>query len=186
MAFVPYNETEAVGRFNRHLGRSHQIGQCRLNGGAARPNYKFLKRRVQEVNATYNQSMKREDHIFVGAAVATALFCILFLCRLGWPISITASITLLVAWWWVTEPISIPATSLIPLALFPFLGIITADEAAAAYGSQLVQLMFGGLLLSAGMEKSGAHRRIALAMVNLCGANSGKRLVFGFMLACGR
>ena len=128
--------------------------------------------------------MKREDHIFVGAAVATALFCILFLCRLGWPISITASITLLVAWWWVTEPISIPATSLIPLALFPFLGIITADEAAAAYGSQLVQLMFGGLLLSAGMEKSGAHRRIALAMVNLCGANSGKRLVFGFMLAC--
>lgn len=139
---------------------------------------------VQDVNGTYNHGMKREDHIFVGAAVAAALFCILFLCGLGWPVSITASVTLLVAWWWVAEPVSIPATSLIPLAVFPFLGIVTADEAAAAFGSKLVQLMFGGFLLSAAMEKSGAHRRIALAMVNLCGANSGRRLVFGFMLAC--
>jgi len=128
--------------------------------------------------------MKREDHIFVGAAVAAALFCIMFLCGLGWPVSITASVTLLVAWWWVMEPISIPATSLIPLAVFPFLGIITANDAALAFGSPLVQLMFGGFLLSAAMEKSGAHRRIALAMVNLCGANNGRRLVFGFMAAC--
>lgn len=128
--------------------------------------------------------MKREDHLFVGLAVAAALFCTLFLCGLGWPASITASVTLLVAWWWVTEPISIPATSLIPLAVFPFLGIIAANDAASAFGNKLVQLMFGGFLLSAAMEKSGAHRRIALAMVNLCGANSGRRLVFGFMAAC--
>lgn len=127
--------------------------------------------------------MKRENHLLVGAAVATAFFCVLFLCRFGWPVSVTASVTLLVAWWWVTEPISIPATSLIPLAVFPFLGIINADDAALAFGSPMVQLMFGGFLLSAAMEKSGSHRRIALAMVNLCGANSGRRLVLGFMIA---
>ena len=128
--------------------------------------------------------MNREHHVFIGLAVATALFCILFLCQLGWPVSITAAVTLLVAWWWVTEPISIPATSLIPLAVFPFLGIITSTDAAMAFGHPLVQLMFGGFLLSAAMEKSGAHRRIALTMVNLCGANSGRRLVLGFMVAC--
>ena len=128
--------------------------------------------------------MNREHHVFIGLAVATALFCILFLCQLGWPVSITAALTLLVAWWWVTEPISIPATSLIPLAVFPFLGIITSTDAAMAFGNPLVQLMFGGFLLSAAMEKSGAHRRMALTMVNLCGANSGRRLVLGFMVAC--
>ncbi|WP_075083109.1 SLC13 family permease [Mariniblastus fucicola] len=127
--------------------------------------------------------MKRDLHIFIGPAVATALFCILFLCQLGWPVSITAAVTCLVAWWWVTEPISIPATSLIPLSIFPLLGIIDAKDAALAYGSPLVQLMFGGFLLSAAMEHSGAHRRIALMMVNLCGASSGRRLVLGFMAA---
>lgn len=132
---------------------------------------------------SYNFYMKRDDHLFLGLAVATALFCILFLCRLGWPISITASVTLLVAWWWVTEPISIAASSLIPLALFPLFGIITANDSAQAFGSKLVQLMFGGFLLSAAMEKSGAHRRIALAMVNLCGATNGRLQVMGFMLA---
>jgi sodium-dependent dicarboxylate transporter 2/3/5 len=127
--------------------------------------------------------MKRDDHLYFGLAVATALFCILFLCRLGWPISITASVTLLVAWWWVTEPISIPATSLIPLALFPLFGIIGANDSAQAFGNKLIQLMFGGFLLSAAMEKSGAHRRIALSMVNLCGASNGRMQVLGFMLA---
>ncbi len=127
--------------------------------------------------------MKRDHHVFIGLAVATVFFCILFLCGLGWPVAITASVTLLVAWWWVTEPIAIPATSLIPLAVFPLLGIIGSQDAAMAFGSPLVQLMFGGFMLSAAMEKSGAHRRIALMMVNLCGASSGRRLVFGFMLA---
>jgi len=127
--------------------------------------------------------MKREDHLLLGLAVATALFCILFLCRLGWPISITASVTLLVAWWWVTEPISIPATSLIPLALFPLFGVIGPNDSALAFGNKLVQLMFGGFLLSAAMEKSGAHRRIALSMVNFCGASNGRMQVLGFMAA---
>lgn len=127
--------------------------------------------------------MKRDDHLILGLILAAVLFCILFLCRMGWPISITASVTLLVAWWWVTEPISIPATSLIPLALFPLLGVITPDQTAAAMGHVLVQLMLGGFLLSAAMEKSGAHRRIALSMVNLCGSSNGRRQVLGFMAA---
>lgn len=127
--------------------------------------------------------MKRDDHVILGLILATALFCILFLCGLGWPISITASVTLLVAWWWVTEPIAIPATSLIPLALFPLFGVISASDAAQAFGNKLIQLMFGGFLLSAAMEKSGAHRRIALALVNFCGASSGRRMVLGFMTA---
>jgi len=85
--------------------------------------------------------------------------------------------------WWVFEPIPIPVTSLLPLAVLPLLGVLTPAEVAQAYGSPLILLLLGGFLLSKAMEHSGAHRRIAIGMVNLFGASSGRRLVLGFMVA---
>ncbi|RLA55785.1 MAG: SLC13/DASS family transporter [Gammaproteobacteria bacterium] len=85
--------------------------------------------------------------------------------------------------WWVFEPIPIPVTSLLPLAVLPLLGVLTPAEVGQAYGSPLILLLLGGFLLSKAMEHSGAHRRIAIGMVNLFGASSGRRLVLGFMVA---
>ena len=85
--------------------------------------------------------------------------------------------------WWVFEPVPIPITSLLPLAVLPLLGVLTSAEVGQAYGSPLILLLLGGFLLSKGMEHSGAHRRIALSMVRLFGAHSGRRLVMGFMAA---
>ena len=85
--------------------------------------------------------------------------------------------------WWVFEPIPIPVTSLLPLAVLPLLGVLTPAEVGQAYGSPLILLLLGGFLLSKAMEHSGAHRRIAIGMVNLFGASSGRRLVMGFMTA---
>ena len=116
--------------------------------------------------------------------VAAIVFgSVLYGLGLSHEICITASITGWVAAWWITEPIPIPATSLIPLALFPLFGILSPDDVARAYGNKLVLLMLGGFMLSAAMERSGAHRRIALGMVNLFGRDSGRGLVFGFILA---
>jgi len=85
--------------------------------------------------------------------------------------------------WWVFEPIPIPVTSLLPLAVLPLLGVLTPAEVGQAYGSPLILLLLGGFLLSKAMEHTGAHRRIALGMVNLFGASSGRHLVMGFMAA---
>jgi len=85
--------------------------------------------------------------------------------------------------WWVFEPIPIPVTSLLPLAILPLLGVLTPAEVGQAYGSPLILLLLGGFLLSKAMEHSGAHRRIAIGMVNLFGASSGRRLVLVFMVA---
>ena len=95
----------------------------------------------------------------------------------------TAGITALTAIWWVFEPIPIPATSLIPLAMFPLIGVLTADEVGAAYGNPMILLLTGGFMLSSAMERSGTHRRIALGMVSILGGTNGRRLVLGFMLA---
>ena len=95
----------------------------------------------------------------------------------------TGAIATLTAVWWITEPIPLPATSLIPLALLPVFGVLTPAQVGQAYGSSLVLLLMGGFILSTAMERSGAHRRVALTMVNLFGGTSSRRLVFGFMAA---
>jgi|TARA_B110000438_G_scaffold292797_1_gene331670 sodium-dependent dicarboxylate transporter 2/3/5 len=103
----------------------------------------------------------------------------------GWAIegALTAGLTLLCALWWIFEPIPIPATSMIPLGVMPLLGILDGKQVAQAYGDPLIILLMGGAMLSKAMEKSGAHRRIALGLVNLFGGENQSRLVFGFMVA---
>jgi len=97
--------------------------------------------------------------------------------------ALTMGITLLCVIWWVFEPIPIPATSLIPLALLPLVGVLTSKQVASAYGHPLILLLLGGFMLSTALEKNGAHRRIALTMVRAFGGSSSRRLVFGFMSA---
>ena len=97
--------------------------------------------------------------------------------------SITSAVATLCVFWWIFEPIPIPVTSLVPMALLPLLGVISPADVGAAYGSPLILLLMGGFLLSKGMESTGAHTRIALTVVRLVGANEPRRLILGFMLA---
>jgi len=97
----------------------------------------------------------------------------------GWR---TAAVATLMAIWWMTEAIPIPATAILPLALFPMLGVLDATNASAPYANELIFLFMGGFFLAVTMEKWGLHKRIALAIMSFVGT-SPSRLVFGFMLA---
>jgi sodium-dependent dicarboxylate transporter 2/3/5 len=97
--------------------------------------------------------------------------------------AVTLGITVLCVVWWVFEPIPIPATSLVPLALLPLLGVLSPAQVSGAYGHTLILLLLGGFILSTALERNGAHRRIALNMVRAFGGNSSRQLVFGFMAA---
>ena len=98
-------------------------------------------------------------------------------------VGITLWITIWTATWWVFEAVPIPVASLVPLSMLPLFGVLSSKQVAQAYGHKLVLLLLGGFLLSRAMEKSGAHRRIALKMVSLCGGGGGKSLILGFMIA---
>lgn len=102
----------------------------------------------------------------------------------GWDLSaqIVAATTILCAIWWVFEPIPIPVTSVLPMAIFPMTGALSKEKVAMAYGHYLILLLMGGFILSQAMEKSGAHKRIAFNMIKLFGGK-GKNIVFGFMVA---
>ena len=94
----------------------------------------------------------------------------------------TAAVSVLMAVWWMTEALPIPATALLPLALFPALGILPASAASSPYANELIFLFMGGFLLAVTMERWGLHKRIALAIMSWVGTGPA-RLVLGFMLA---
>jgi len=121
--------------------------------------------------------------LWIGPLLAILLAIFLVLIETKSEIIIVASITLLCALWWIFEPIPIPVTSMIPLAAFAMSGVLTSTQVASAYGHPLILLLLGGFILSQSMAYSGAHRRIALMMVNLFGSSSPKHLVMGFMAA---
>jgi len=86
--------------------------------------------------------------------------------------------------WWIGEPVPLGATSLLPLVLFPLLGVSSAKDAAAPYANELVFLFLAGFLLAAALERWNAHSRIAYAIVGAIGGG-GRRVVLGVMLATG-
>ncbi len=121
--------------------------------------------------------------MLLGPALAVGLHVSLTASGWGFAPAATAGITTLCAVWWIFEPVPIPFTSLLPLALFPLLEILTPAQVGQAYGSPLILLLLGGFLISEAMADSGAHRRVALLMVNRFGGTSARSLVLGFMAA---
>lgn len=84
--------------------------------------------------------------------------------------------------WWISEAVSISVTALLPLLLFPLLGIMPMDEVGANYGSPIIFLFFGGFVLALALEKVNLHKRIALSIIKLTGTTPNK-VVLGFMIA---
>lgn len=86
--------------------------------------------------------------------------------------------------WWITEALPMPAVALVPLVLFPLMGIAPIKEVAAGYGDSIIFLFMGGFMLGLAIEKWNLHKRIALSIVNITGT-SGDRIILGFILATG-
>ncbi|RTR06285.1 SLC13 family permease [Halomonas nitroreducens] len=112
--------------------------------------------------------------------------CLLTPAPAGMPDSAWACVglALLMATWWSTEAIPIPATSLLPLVLVPALGIGEMRETAASYANPIIYLFLGGFLLGIAMQRWNLHRRIALHVLRVVGHHP-RRQIGGFMLATG-
>ncbi len=97
-------------------------------------------------------------------------------------ITATLSIAVLMAVWWVTEAVPISVTALLPVALFPLLGIMNGKTISSAYFNHVIFLFIGGFLMALAMERHNLHKRIALKILMFTGTGHG-RILFGFMLA---
>jgi solute carrier family 13 (sodium-dependent dicarboxylate transporter), member 2/3/5 len=94
----------------------------------------------------------------------------------------TAATGALMATWWISEAVPIPATALLPIPLFPLLGIGTVAEATAPYANPLIFLFMGGFMIAIAMQKWNLHRRIALAIITAVGTKPSS-IILGFMVA---
>jgi sodium-dependent dicarboxylate transporter 2/3/5 len=120
--------------------------------------------------------------LFLGPLAAVALY--IFFRPEGLPDEavLVAAIGAWMAIWWATEAIPVPITAFLPLILLPTLGSTPITEAAAPYAHPIIYLFFGGFVVALAIERCGLHRRIALTVFRLAGANA-RGLVGGFMLA---
>ena len=96
----------------------------------------------------------------------------------------TAAIAVLMAAWWMSEAIPITVTALLPLVLFPALGIASIGDFSGQYTAPTIFLFMGGFLLALGMQRWNLHKRVALWVLVAMGS-SPKMLVLGFMIATG-
>lgn len=94
----------------------------------------------------------------------------------------TLAVAILMALWWMTEVVPLAVTSLVPIVLFPILGIMDGDKVAATYFNHVIFLFIGGFLVALAIQKWNLHKRIALNILWVVGS-SPSRILLGFMLS---
>lgn len=93
-----------------------------------------------------------------------------------------AACAIMMSVFWISEAIPLAATALLPLVLFPVLGIASSKAVASQYMNSTVFLLIGGFMIAMSMQRWNLHKRIALNVLVLFGGNP-MQLVFGFMFA---
>ena len=93
-----------------------------------------------------------------------------------------AAVAVWMAWWWMTEAVPVPVTALLPIAMFPLLGVGTLKSVTASYAHPIIYLFLGGFSVALAVQRWKLHERIALAVLVHAGRSS-RSLVAGFMLA---
>ncbi|MCC6459456.1 MAG: DASS family sodium-coupled anion symporter [Saprospiraceae bacterium] len=128
-----------------------------------------------------------KDH-WLPQAAGPLLFLLLVLAPtpagLPEPAKYTAAIALWMAMWWITEVVHTAVTALLPLVLFPLLGVMPVKSVSAEFGHEIIFLFLAGFLFGRAIERWNLHTRIALQMVFWMG-NKPSRIVLGFMIATG-
>jgi sodium-dependent dicarboxylate transporter 2/3/5 len=94
----------------------------------------------------------------------------------------TAGVALWMAIWWISEAVPLAVTSLLPVILFPALGIMSGRSVSPIYFNHIIFLFIGGFLVALAMERWNLHRRIALRILLLSGVRL-RGILFGSMAA---
>lgn len=94
----------------------------------------------------------------------------------------TAAVAALMATWWIFETVDIAVTALLPIALFPVLSVMSAQQTASYFANHIVFLYLGGFIIALTMERWNLHKRIALGVIQRVGSRP-SRMILGFMVA---
>ena len=72
---------------------------------------------------------------------------------------------LLMSVYWLAELLPLPVTALLPVILFPMLGVLSTGQVTVCYFKEVNMLMVGGLIVAIAIEEVRLHRRIAIKIM---------------------
>lgn len=129
-----------------------------------------------------SEKMRFQSLVIVGVPLLSLALIVLGDLEPGQPaVTRTAAVALWMALWWITGAVPLAVTALLPIFLFPVLGVMSAKEVPEHYFNDIIALYFGGFLVALAMERWNLHRRIALRFLLMCGVRP-RSLLLGFML----
>ncbi|TAE18766.1 MAG: SLC13/DASS family transporter [Bacteroidetes bacterium] len=128
--------------------------------------------------------LSRKIALILGPVVCITLLLIFPYLHTGLK-PIAQHVLAVMAWmlvWWIGEAIDLAVTALLPIVLFPLLGIMDVENTTKSYGSSVIFLFMGGFLIALALERCNLHLRIALNIVRMTGTKP-NRIILGFMFA---
>lgn len=129
----------------------------------------------------FSRDSAGRNALVIGAPLASLAVLLFADLEPGRPeVTRTAAVALLMATWWITGAVPLAVTALLPIALFPLLGVMGANDVPTHYFNDIIALYFGGFLVALAMERWGLHRRIALRFLIAFGTRP-RALLMGFM-----
>jgi sodium-dependent dicarboxylate transporter 2/3/5 len=118
--------------------------------------------------------------IGVGLLVALVVFLLSLILFTTTQSMLLGSIALLFVMW-TNEALPLSIVSLLPIVLFPSLGILGTKATAINYSHPIIYLFLGGFMLAIAVEKTNLHRFIADKMLSLF-PNTPKGMIFSLAL----
>jgi solute carrier family 13 (sodium-dependent dicarboxylate transporter), member 2/3/5 len=130
----------------------------------------FTTKHDRPDSPSQRERIRRWSGLISGPPLAVLVYA-LVLPSAGSAAALTAAVAVLMALWWMTEALPIPATALVPLIVFPLFTDSTVTEVGAEYGNSVIFLFMGGFLLALTVQRWDLHRRLALLTMRLAGDN---------------
>jgi solute carrier family 13 (sodium-dependent dicarboxylate transporter), member 2/3/5 len=136
--------------------------------------------RVPTVEIVERRGLRSRIGLLLGPAIFIAMMLLPAPAGMPLPAWRIAAAAALMVVWWVSEAVPIPITALLPLVLFPLLGLVPIAGAASPYANPVIFLFLGGFIIAIALERCGLHKRMALGIIRGVGTRPA-RLIAGFM-----
>jgi len=134
-------------------------------------------------DASYILSKKNIFFIILAFAIVSFFYFLPEQSGLSHAGQIMIGILLMGAVLWITEPIPLAVTGLLIMIMQPLLGVVSAQEVFASFGSQAVFFLIGAFIIAGAIEKHGLHKRFALRLLSYF-KNNPRFFTLGVMISC--